>query len=269
MIAYLPNQNDVSKLRALPVGRQIIMDTFDHESPESDGFQTLDLTFPSPKSAPIWPDTFEQYLKAIPTPELLNLVSKDYYHPYQSVGIKVRNTKNQPPVTPPTSPPRAGAPAQAGSLNTLPLPKSGKNYLPFTGKGHDANNFHCAGIVHALPFQNGVIGWQRVTLMKRFDADDAPVVTTSVKVKTKADNQNDSTSSATSSDDESNPFDISTTTLNSSTTSLESLDEIVTKAVDEHLDLETWDLSKDCWAYEGVVLPGGKIMVGKSSYSTP
>lgn len=64
-------------------------------------------------------------------------------------------------------------------MNDLTTPKARKGeqlhsksgpskpqYLTFEGSGYDRDHFHCAGHLHALPAQQGIPGWQRITLMK-------------------------------------------------------------------------------------------------------
>lgn len=40
------------------------------------------------------------------------------------------------------------------------------HYINFGGSGYDRDHFHCAGHLHALPPQQGIPGWQHITLMK-------------------------------------------------------------------------------------------------------
>jgi hypothetical protein len=206
-----------------------------------DGFQTLHLDFsPSASTAP-WPRAFDSHLNALPSDPVcrkLHSLSKIKKRRIQGANRThhplVNATLNTGLETPPSSPnttqpqfatvPHRIHPASDEDMPPSPTspppvltPKKEVNYLQFTGYGNDAERFQCSGIVHPLPPQHGIPGWQRVTLMKYFD----PL--------------------------SSGPRDLAT-----SPTSGDGI------AFDDDVGINS-----GCWAYEGVVLPGGMIMLGR------
>ena len=208
-----------------------------------DGFQTLDLDFSHEANTLPWPRAFETHLHALPTNELckkLHNISKPktprlrptrpLFEPDLDTGLK----------TPPDSP-TAGAPQQqfphvphqTPDLPPTPTspppvlyPKKGHNFLQFSGSGVDAEPYLCTGIVHPIPPQQKIPGWQRVTMMKYFGSD-----------KPKKRGSNPSHNAFTPpADDE----------------------------VDDDVEFDDdVDIDGSCWCYEGLVLPGGMIMVGR------
>ena len=53
-----------------------------------------------------------------------------------------------------------------GQLDSSKATHSKPRYLNFEGSGSDRDHFHCAGYLHAVSPQQGIPGWQRITLMK-------------------------------------------------------------------------------------------------------
>ncbi|MCJ1461476.1 hypothetical protein MMC07_000073 [Pseudocyphellaria aurata] len=116
--------------------------------------------------------------------------------------------------------------------------RRGRDYLLFSGTGMDNIPFHCSGVLHALPPQHDIPGWQRISIMKKFDPEPRP------------------------------PADPSAYAPSSSTTADTSTPNPFTPDWDQtgrdgeaggHIDMST----DDYWCYEGVVLPGGKIILGR------
>jgi hypothetical protein len=84
-------------------------------------------------------------------------------------------------------------------------PREAQGSIQFVGSGTDLDDdFRCMGWLNALPLQQGIPGWQRITFMKHFMDDD----------------------------------------------------------------LADWE-EDNLWAYEGVVLPGGKIILGRWWFASP
>ncbi|MCJ1427607.1 hypothetical protein MMC29_005510 [Sticta canariensis] len=106
-------------------------------------------------------------------------------------------------------------------------PRRGRDYLLFTGTGIDAEPFRCSGVLHGLPKQEYIPGWQRITMMKYFDLPTPP----------------------------------------SSSVYATALNPIRPGWVAYGLDGmggSSIDMSgNNYWAYEGVVLPGGMMMLGR------
>lgn len=217
--AYLHDLRDVPIIRSLEASNHVIIDSIDHYN---EGFQTLQLDFSLGKCAP-WPAVFDEQLKSLPTPQLLKNLSK-----HSDTNQRAATNYPSPPPTP-----KAKAKAQAKAqtrAKVIPVkPRPGLDYLQFSGTGIDADPYFCSGILHALPPQRGVPGFQRITMMKIFPPDfSADDLFTS--------SSNDSSSS------------------NGNQTSWEGLNGAsnVPAVVDE-----------SCWAYEGVVLPGGMTILGR------
>ncbi|MCJ1223689.1 hypothetical protein MMC12_000332 [Toensbergia leucococca] len=226
--SYLHDINDIQHIRSEEPGSNIFTDSIDY----NDGFQTLNIDFSSLSSTP-WPRAFEKHLHSLPLPELVGTLKYGVNfnhqnhrdHTQELISLNRQRSKYLP--SPPSTPPFSPAPpssltppsslASPGSIppspstysfEKIPKPRKGRDYLPFIGTGNDAEAFHCAGNVHALPPQHGIPGWQRITLMKHFQ----PL-------------------SAASSSDSSELVDM--------------------------------DIGNGCWAYEGIVLPGGMMMLGR------
>ncbi|KAK5007161.1 hypothetical protein LTR28_005618 [Elasticomyces elasticus] len=140
-------------------GNQIFMDQLNHEQ-GSDCFQNLKLEVVSEQSMP-WPDIFEQHLQARTAP--VNRAKTRAQHRADTGG----------PVGPPMG-------------------------FSFAGDGNDMQeDFFASGWLNPLPSQQGIPGWQRMTMMKYY------------------------------------------------------------QDVDGYVDQDA------LWAYEGVVLPGGQVMLGR------
>lgn len=86
------------------------------------------LDFPADKEI-VWPPLFEKHLRSI--------------------------TKEEPPRT------------RAQHRTALPSPEPPKSFH-FTGVGYDDEDFSACGWLNPLPEQEGVPGWQRMTMMKYF-----------------------------------------------------------------------------------------------------
>ena len=158
-----------------------------------------------------WPADFDEHLQSLPTPQLLKNLGK-----YSYTNQRAATNYPSPPPTP-----KAKAKVKVKVESVKPQPKL--DYLQFSGTGIDADPFFCTGIIHALPPQQGIPGFQRITLMKIFSLDMPS--TPSLQP-----------SSASSSNDMFSDSAAST----------------VPAVIDE-----------SCWAYEGVVLPGGMTILGR------
>ncbi|KAK5675128.1 hypothetical protein LTS10_012202 [Elasticomyces elasticus] len=159
--AYL-DRDHMSAIRAGKGHTDPIPDEFNGEADGARSFQDLRLELVDDKDS-FWPATFESHLRALTLP-----------------------------------PSRAKTRAQKRSTDASTISNLRPQSFHFHGDGSDSSeSFLSAGWLNALPPQNGVPGWQRMTMMKYFESDEG--------------------------------------------------------FVDE----------EGLWAYEGVVLPGGQIMVGR------
>ena len=221
--AYLHDLRDVPIMRSLEASDHVIIDSIDHHE---DGFQTLELDFSAETYTP-WPEVFDQELKSLPTPHLLQKLRK-------FSAETNRRADTVYPSPPPT-------PAAKAKVNSVKKAQPGSDYLQFSGTGIDADPYFCSGILHALPPQCGVPGFQRISMMKVFPPDMSSASPQHASATSASDPFSSSTSSSSN-----NSFD--------NTTSLEGLNAASTlpPMVDEA-----------CWAYEGVVLPGGMTILGR------
>lgn len=109
----------------------------------------------------------------------------------------------------------------------IATPTASRDYIQFAGTRHKDEISNCSGVIHAIPPQHGIPGWQRVTMMTKL-ARYSPVVT--------------------------NLPDYQFTQPKAASGKgfmLYSEGDTEDRIVDE-----------TCWAYEGVILPGGMIMLG-------
>ena len=174
------------------------------------GLHTLSLEFPAVAQTPAWPQTFETFLKAIPTLGICEQLDQ----------LRRAYDRSNSPSVPDSSACRG--------------PKLSVHYDQFAGLGaDDARDFTCHGILHPLPSQNGFPGFQRITLMKRFIEPFTP----GIKPKIPG-------------------LDTSAFNVLSNTTSKNINSSSIAPIIDD-------EINRECWCYEGVVLPGGKIILGR------
>jgi len=234
---------EVPSIRTSEPGAEIFTDSIDYE----DGFQTLDIDF-TPANCPPWPEAFDRHLHSMPSQSLVNMLNdpnkvsskraiknvQGPAHYRRRTSTPTTNHLPTPPATPNT-PPSSSSSSSSSSSTNQSYAKKGRDYLPFTGTGHDAEPFHCSGILHPLPPQQDIPGWQRITMMKYFDADY-------------------------SSSQASSPSPTQPSTPNVYST----INHEAWIADDgEENEYNGIDIGSGCWAYEGVVLPGGMIMLGR------
>jgi len=129
--------------------------------------------------------------------------------------------------------PASAAPSSSNATTAGSRQASGPAPLQFAAVGFDTTRFLAAGCVSALPRQLGIKGFQRFTMMKYFSRDD---------------DDDDG-------DDDDDEQDPSPTPWPSD---VDPTAEAARCARDD-MDVEADDL----WAYEGVVLPGGQVIVGR------
>ena len=247
-----------------------------------DGFQTLELDFPSAIYKPSWPKVFETHLHALPPVSLCRELRKDsdpkprpgqgsirHRHrnitPLQPLLVPTPSLETPPP-TPGTVPFDISYPAPVFDIPRSPpptprlmKPEHGRDYLQFSGSGTDAEEFHCNGIVHAIPRQHDIPGWHRVSMMKYFDPLSTP--------------SSQSSSASSTSDGTFGP--ISPPSSNTSSSSSSGSDNSQShhhgigvpayhhSGGDDLFANDEVDINAGCWAYEGVVLPGGMIILGR------
>lgn len=116
-------------------------------------------------------------------------------------------------------------------LNSYPL--NSENHLQFSGIGYTSGHFNCSGVIHAVSPQEIIPGWQRVTLMKKYINPTG--------------HSNGVSASISASNFPSPPDDASGKGF----------------ALHSEGDAEDRVVNDRCWAYEGVALPGGMIMLGR------
>ena len=214
-----------------------------------------------------WPAVFERHLHALPQNQLLGLIrplqwkassgSASPVSPRRSgrgchrdhrisSSISWDNLLPEPDLATTTSEPKI-APSKNKDKS---LPKPGKDYIIFTGSGRDIAPYQCTGVIHNLPAQSGIPGWQRLSMMK---------------FNTNVSSPTSSFDSSSSSAPSTHAF--STTSSASSLSSAPAIGQ--TSLVDpfqwtDHSDpSDMFIVDDECWCYEGVILPGGKVILGR------
>lgn len=259
-------------VRANDPGTQIFTDSIDYH----DGFQTLELDFSPASNTTSWPRAFESHLDAMPPLRLckqLDHINKPkkarnvtYFVDVES-DILPEEMLETPPSTPGvirvdiTLPlPDKILPLSAPLTPPLKSLQHGVHYHRFSGSGTDAERFHCNGILHPLMPQYDIPGWSRISLMKYFDPDTA------------GDSSPATQSYSSGSHSPNGSFEgISPTSSQSSNSSAATwpypLDKPgsftpINSARFPQAD-EDFNVTYGCWCYEGVALPGGKIILGR------
>ena len=272
-IAYIPEIEDLTSIREMDsAGKWLdnpIPDAIDYD----EGFQTLELdSSPMINSIP-WPEAFEDHLHALPSNALCEQLrqqiseqSNDPPSPRRSgrrsqLQHRHISTPHEPfeplPAHDISYPSPQGSPMPPGPSkmkNTNPPsttgPRPQRDYIQFSGAGKDYGPFLCTGILHNLPPQSGIPGWQRVSMMKYCVASST----------------SSSTSTSPSSSPSSTVFSGSTvSSASSAASSVSSTTNPFTYTGDDHdtgAD-QQFVLDEQCWCYEGVALPGGKIILGR------
>ena len=197
--------------------------------PLRDGLTFLSLDF-EPSHQPAWTQELEWFTESIPSAELMAILR------------------------------------QGGILREGERPIAGKDYLPFVGQDSDMQQYIVAGNMHSLPPQDGLVGFRRINC-KSFPKDNSICLTRNHADRTRL------------------RFAVVKYPRPPHLPDFE-LPPIFTKdgdLVDDHRqrtrsepfphgaqsahipppDLGAIDLHEDCWLYDGVVLPGGKAMLGR------
>ena len=250
--------------RCGPGNEYFFTDSIDHH----DGFQTLELNFEPEANRSRWPKVFESHLNAMPTKMLCNRLdvfskgkrSRAGHTPpsgHRTMAAHIRGNfhRGQPPQEPLSPPSSPGAnrpnielplpPKKKPRSPTSPtFPKRGVHYHQFSGYGNDAEPFHCSGILHPLPPQQQIPGWYRVSMMKYFDPLAQPGSMPPQSGSTWAPFQSPPSEGNTPHV----PHKPAGADYNLS---------------DMHQIDDDAEINAGCWAYEGVVLPGGMIMLGR------
>ena len=218
-----------------------------------------------------WPATFEHLLNALPSRSILS---------------KLQAESSNTPFVPATPPRRSGRGAHRAHLFRSPNycdsyqsarkpqgsrselrnspdeppntqePVSGKDFLHFTGSGRDVKPFNCSGILHDLPAQSGTLGWQRVSIIKYGAKDPTTSSPSSYSSSSSATSMAAFSGSSSASSASSMP---SNEPRNSASSDVSPFDWKASEDDDIVID-------EDCWCYEGIVLPGGKIILGRWWY---
>ena len=240
---------EIDLIRQCEPGRGFFTDSIDHH----DGFQTLELDFEPEANRARWPKIFESHLNAMPPKNLCMRLDK-FSKMNRPADIQVPR-QGQPPEEPLSPPGTPGVnrvdielplpPTQKPISPTSPtFPKRGVHYHQFSGSGNDAEPFHCRGILHPLPPQQQIPGWHRISMMKYFDPLAHPASMPPQTGSTWAPFQ--------SPPSEGNvpyvPYKPTGAGYN---------------VGDKYQVDDDAQINPGCWAYEGVVLPGGMIMLGR------
>lgn len=116
-------------------------------------------------------------------------------------------------------------------LTSYPL--NSETHIQFSGTGYNSGFFNCSGVIHAISPQESIPGWQRITLMKKYIKPTSHL----------------------------NGVNILLSTSNS----LPPPDDASGKGFALHSEGDAEDrvVNDRCWAHEGVILPGGMIMLGR------
>lgn len=274
LTGYLPTLDEVSHLRSINLdeGRdEYFVDVLDSEE---GAFGTLNLDFSLRGNRVAWPKAFEDHLHALPPLylcKMLNPSSNDAQSSQQQQclprptnlvlrsGTRIEKQLESPPLSPVGTAPSNQARCTAVQLQPatppiLPLtsPRKGIDFLQFSGTGTDCSAYNFNGILHPLLPQQGIPGWQRLSMMKY----TAPQPTTPSQTTSSSPSSPQSTMPPSSS-----PSTASPASTSSSLPSLSQGTQNVTFGPPEdepdlHVDGETW-------AYEGIVLPGGAIILGR------
>lgn len=229
-----------------------------------------------------WPKVFESHLKAMPPVSLCNKLDKlrksQKPHPKPASNLPLpRGIKRKMPpgaieITPQDPLPTSEKLSSSSEPGTPPLksPRRGVHYNQFSGSGRDADPFSCSGILHPLPPQHGIPGWHRISMIKYFDPTAAKNFQALSVLSNGPSTPDYASSSGTTS--HSSPFSPHPPHSSASSTSSVSdhafdpfptstftpINAYPTASVPSNVDV-----NDECWAYEGVVLPGGKIMLGR------
>ena len=245
--------------RCEPGKEYFFTDSIDHY----EGFQTLELDFEPKANRFRWPKIFESHLNAMPNKSLCKEIdtfnkakrSRDVHVPRLGHHNRRNLHKGQPaqePLSPPGTPgvnrpdiqlprPRANKPCSPTSPT---FPKRGVHYHQFSGSGNDAEHFDCSGILHPLPPQAEIPGWYRISMMKYFDPLTQPNSMPPQTGSTWASVQ----SPPSEADAPDMPYEPAGAGYN---------------VGDKYQIDDDAEINTGCWAYEGVVLPGGMIMLGR------
>ena len=282
-LAYLHNVRDMFKIRSARVRTMSFIDTIDFY----DGWQTMELDFSPIANMDPWPNTFESHLKAMPPVDLCNKLDKlgkaekpedlSYLdHPPHSLGTIGRAMNYRLPRMSEPDESSTGSDKSAAYTMTTPTqyeePQRGIHYQQFSGCGVDADRFECDGILHPLPPQDGIPGWQRITMLKYYDMDTddsagshSPLSSEHTGSSKSAGSSANGSSSSSTTSSHSPKSSISSTMSSTNSTDLPPSPTFtpINGNFPTHNSLQDVDLDNSCWAYEGVVLPGGKIILGR------
>ena len=248
-----------------------------------EGFQTLEIQ-PSPIGSASWPRVFEEHLHAMPPKALCEelkqqiLKTSDSSPPRRSKrkSHQQHSCKKIPQLEKPWQADMKHRTAPASSTNVITsantsaiqtanpvaaLPTRQKDYIQISGSGRDLERFECAGILHNLPPQSGIPGWQRLSMMK-FWHQESSSPTPSLSSSPSSSLSSDSSSTfATSSTTTTTTSSVNSTVPSTGTANPFGYASGGSDGGFQHQ--QHFLLDERCWCYEGVVLPGGKIVLGR------
>jgi len=234
---------------------------------EEGEFSTLQLDFSPLGNSVAWPQVFEEHLHALPPVSLCSLlspVSKSPRHGHAGRNLRCSNIMTRSTTAnsmrldnPPSTPTEIAPQGHSRTANTQPstpppsppitCPRKGIDYIQFSGSGTDCDNYCCSGILHPLPPQHGIPGWQRLSMMKF----------TALQPSISSDGSSSSPSSGSATTSSS-----STASSPTSTEVLES-EGAITDFFGTSEDDYDIEIDEQTWAYEGIVLPGGAMILGR------
>ena len=278
--------HDMRSVRSSNARSVGFVDSIDFE----DGFQTLELDFSPLANMTPWPKTFESHLRSMPPVALCKKLDqitnaergKDLSyldhppHHLSALGSSVKcGTPDSAEPEPISAELEEAATCSTGLLPQIEAPRRGVHYQQFSGFGTDADRFECNGILHPLPPQNGIPGWHRITMLKYFPSDlvsdagtpsaSSPNHPSSAKGDDASNDEDTKSSSPASSQSHSSQSSASSTSSISPPVNWPSPAAFtpINGNYATQMTPDDVDIDNSCWAYEGVVLPGGKIMLGR------
>ena len=268
--AYIPELADLEQIRARDNSggcqSEAVPDAIDYD----EGFQSLNLDpLPSP-NVMNWPRAFEQNLHALPSKQILEQIkaeerteAKESVSPRRSGRGSHRDRRIDSSISwdnllPDSDVTQVSPRRQPAKARSKDFPRPGKDYVVFSGTGRDFGSFNCSGVISKLPSQSGISGWRRLCMMKY-----------NVNITSPASSQ----SSASSSPPSSTPSTPSFSTASSASSVLSAMSNGMSTPNTSSSDPFAWTnetgtddlqiVDEDCWCYQGAILPGGRIILGR------
>lgn len=193
VVAYAPNLSKLEQLRThlAESHRATLQETLELESFDECGIEDIEFHFGKDRTAVAWPKAFEEHLNALPSPSLcahnrsLALPSRKVKHrpaakpdEYSQTPVGATEKTSEPDyLTNLSGPSRTrktiieSSRSTSKTLSPAPcIPSPGIDYLAFGGIVESEPPFlsddGMTGIIHNLPKQAGIPGFQRISFMK-------------------------------------------------------------------------------------------------------